>query len=132
MKQKLLRKIFNRLGIQQGQILPRYARVILFILMPSKILLYLAAKVYNPMTDCYNIDGIKVSREWFHGLVTNIPSPWFRTVGKSVYGNLILQTSRFEIDSQMRAEAFKSIGNMEWESTKEIRLYIQFLERSVI
>ena len=73
--------VFHKCGIQEGQILPRWARGLVFLLMPGKIILYLAAKVYDIQRDCFVIDGVTFSHEFFHAFRKETPpGQWFRVI----------------------------------------------------
>lgn len=98
MKQRFLKWLFTRAGIQAGDILPTWARILLCVLMPSYITACLAAKVYDFRTDTYYLDGVRIAREAFTCLGrTPLPSQWFRVI-KRENGVITLETRHEETE----------------------------------
>ena len=73
--------LLKRAGHDAGCRLPVWAVILRCCLRPSMVLVYMAAKVYDPWNDCFSIEGVKISREWFYALKKGPhPSRWFRAV----------------------------------------------------
>ena len=68
-------------GVQPGARLPVWILIIYHFLFPRQFWTYLASGFYDPLTDTFTIEGLKIKRSifamWGRG---PLPSPWFRVV----------------------------------------------------
>jgi len=77
---RLFEWAMRRAGVQWGDRLPRWARVLRMLLFPSLIRLWIGSGFYDAATDTINIRGVKLS---VHGLEImfgqpSSPGHWFR------------------------------------------------------
>lgn len=84
--------VARKAGIQDGQILPRWALVLLLALFPSRVRLVLASSVYDAWSDTINVG----SARWHMGSLERLarvspPGYWFRVVGKTETGIVMLE-----------------------------------------
>lgn len=84
MRKMFVRWLFRASGIAEGQVLPRWARLCLFLAFPSRMMFYMGSGFYDLRTDCFAMEGTRFSRQFFESLSAGpYPTPWWRVKSRS-------------------------------------------------
>ena len=86
--------IVRLLKIPEGSLIPSYIRWIRYVLLPIETLSWrLSTATYDPYSDCFIINGIKISYQFMvHMTETSSKGVWFRYERK---GNTIIRHRRY-------------------------------------
>lgn len=83
-REKALYFVLRKCGIQDGCLLPWWARILMIAVIPDvAIPAILSGRYYDWQRDCFIVDGIRLSRHAFRlTLREPYPSQWFRFISK--------------------------------------------------
>lgn len=91
-RERFLYWLFTRCGRHEGMMLSRWMVVVRCVLCPSVMLMMLADRHYNVVTDTYTIDGVKVTRRaWKRMFGGPYPGSWFRIAGRRDDGCILIE-----------------------------------------
>ena len=98
-REALLLWIGRKAGVREYEIMPKWLRVVAYIIMPERLKWAWEMRGYNPMKDVYTFRGVKVSRQ--HLVMMTQPTPegvWFRSA--KVEGGIVTMEMRIFHDEQ--------------------------------
>jgi hypothetical protein len=91
LRNRLVRALHRLSGRELGQVMAWWVRLIWCLLRPVTVIELLAAKVYDPSSGVYTLNGCKFTEDFFLAAWSGAyPSHWFRTV-KRPDGSLALE-----------------------------------------